>query len=171
MQQTSKQSKVYITSWSVFWLICCSVSVSHFLGILHVMKEMEQLVQKDPATVGTHNVPAFVWVSHMRDRDPGAWAVTHCLPGCTLTGDWNWKQSQDLNPGTRDELWALQIMSQLLNWFFFLFFFLITAAASLLSLPQQVHSPALPVQALPYWVLYHAAVLCFAVFLEADLFP
>lgn len=42
---------------------------------------------------GQRRKPEIVWVSHLVGSNPGAGAITSCLPGNTLAGSWNWKKS------------------------------------------------------------------------------
>lgn len=42
---------------------------------------------------GQRRKSEIVWVSHLVGSNPGAGAITSCLPGNTLAGSWNWKKS------------------------------------------------------------------------------
>lgn len=43
---------------------------------------------------------ALAWVSHRNSKALRAWAITHCLPGCTWAEGCSQEWSQDSNPGT-----------------------------------------------------------------------
>lgn len=74
----------------------------------HLAGSLPQRPSTPSAKPGPSQKPETIWISHMGDRDPGAWAIICSLPG-TLAKSWMGSKRAGSGSKVLQHLWASQM--------------------------------------------------------------